>query len=164
MATVSLRITASDLENPFPATAVQRRSFKPFRRFITALNKALGGSNKNAYTIQTGSHTATAAGTITLSTSSGSIAAVINGVTITVTYATSDTVTAALLAAAIIASTNALVAPFVTATSALGVVTVTALKAGVEGNAITLATTGTGSTASGARLTAGASVYTSYTF
>lgn len=97
-----------------------------------------------------------ASGTVTISGGSGSIAAIINGVTISVTWATSDTNTASLLAAAINASANALVAPFVSATSLLGVVTITADNKGVAGNAITLAASGTGATASGARLTGGA--------
>jgi phage tail sheath gpL-like len=47
------------------------------------------------------------------------------------------------------------VAPFVGATSLLGVVTVTADNKGVAGNTITLAASGTGATASGVRLTGG---------
>lgn len=96
-----------------------------------------------------------ATGTVTIASGSGSIAAIINGVTTSVTWATSDTNTATLLAAAINASANALVAPFVSASSALGVVTITADAKGVGGNAITLAASGTGATASGARLTGG---------
>lgn len=96
-----------------------------------------------------------ASGTVTIATGSGSIAAIINGVTTSVTWATSDTATAAALAAAINASVNVLVAPFVSATSNLGVVTVTADFKGTQGNSITLAASGTGATASGARLTGG---------
>lgn len=95
------------------------------------------------------------AGTVTLASSSGTITATINGVAIAVAFATSDTNTAALLAAAINASVNALVAGIVTATSALGVVTITSVRKGVLANAITLAASGTGATASGARLTGG---------
>ena len=94
-------------------------------------------------------------GTVTLSGASGTVGATINGVSITVAYATSDTNTAALLKTAINASANALVAPFVTATSALGVVTVTAKTPGTAGNTITLAATGTGALASGNRLSGG---------
>lgn len=98
---------------------------------------------------------ANASGTVTLSGASGTVGATINGVSITTTYATSDTVTAAALAAAINASTNALVQYLVAATSAAGVVTVRALQPGIGGNCITLAASGTGATASGARLTGG---------
>ena len=45
---------------------------------------------------------------------------------------------------------------FVTATSALGVVTIRATQKSAWGNAITLAASGTNVTASGARLTGGA--------
>lgn len=62
---------------------------------------------------------------------------------------------AASLAAAIVRSATALVVDVVTATSALGVTTITALGPGIEGNAITLSASGTGPTASGARLTGG---------
>lgn len=99
-----------------------------------------------------------ASGTLTISSGSGTVGGSINGVSITVTWATSDTATATALAAAINASANALVAGFVTATSAAGVVTVTGgfRAPGVTGNAVTLAASGTGVTASGARLTGGA--------
>jgi phage tail sheath gpL-like len=96
-----------------------------------------------------------ATGTVTLSGASGTVGATINGVSLTAAFDTDDTTTAAALAAAINASTNALVEPFVTATSALGVVTITAVDKGVAGNTITLAATGTGCTASGNRLTGG---------
>jgi phage tail sheath gpL-like len=96
-----------------------------------------------------------ATGTITMASSSGTVGAIINGVTVSVAWATSDTNSASLLAAAINASSNALVSGFVSATSAAGVVTITADLPGKAGNAITLAATGTNVTASGARLTGG---------
>ena len=96
-----------------------------------------------------------ASGTFTLSSGSGTITATINGVAIAITWATDDTTSAALLAAAINASANALVAGIVTATSAAGVVTVTAARGGKAGNTVTIAASGTGNTASGARLTGG---------
>lgn len=69
----------------------------------------------------------------------------------------SDTLTAAAAAAAINASASALVSgdAGVVATSALGVVTVTAITPGVTGNAITITTPDTTITPSGARLTGG---------
>lgn len=103
-----------------------------------------------------GTSAAYASGTVTISSGTGSITATINGVAIAVTWGTSDTATATALAAAINASTNALVKGLVTATSAAGVVTVKAFQPGKLGNAITLAASGTGATASGARLTGGA--------
>lgn len=131
-------------------------------RLTTAQNLQLlfksmeGGARLKNTSLVAGVTPVAATGTVTISSGSGSIAAVINGVTISITWATSDTNSAALLAAAINASSNALVQNLVTATSALGVCTVTAgVKYGVAGNAFTLAATGTGATASGARLTSG---------
>lgn len=98
---------------------------------------------------------ALATGTVTIASGSGTITATINGVAIAITWATSDTNSAALLAAAITASVNALVAGLVTATSLAGVVTITAARGGLAGNTVTLAASGTGATASGARLTGG---------
>jgi hypothetical protein len=103
-----------------------------------------------------------AAGTVTIASGSGSITATINGVGVSTTWATSDTATAAALATAINASANALVSDHVTATSAAGVVTITAIQPGRSGNAITLAASGTGATASGARLTGGTSTRNLY--
>lgn len=116
-----------------------------------------GGTRQGVVTTTSngGTSAAYASGTVTIASGSGSITATINGVGISVTWATSDTATAAALAAAINASVNALVQPFVSATSALGVVTITAKNLGVQGNTVTLAASGTGATASGARLTGG---------
>jgi phage tail sheath gpL-like len=105
-----------------------------------------------------------ASGTVTLSSGSGTETATINGVAIAITWATSDTNSASLLAAAINASANALVSGLVTATSAAGVVTITAVEKGKTGNMCTLTASGTGATASGTgRLTGGVDiVYTTY--
>ncbi len=100
-----------------------------------------------------------ASGTLTLSTSSGAIVAVINGVSITSTLSSGDTLNAAALAAAINASTNALVAGRVTATSAASgldaIVTITAVNAGADANGFTTTASGTGCTADQARLLGG---------
>lgn len=105
-----------------------------------------------------------ASGTITIASGSGTITGTINGVGLAITWATNDWNSASLLAAAINASSNALVSGFVTATSSTNVVTVTAVRGGLPGNAITLAASGTGATASGARLTAGAETTKTFTF
>lgn len=109
---------------------------------------------------------AKATGTLTLASVVATNSFVINGVTFTAVASgatgnqfnvgVSDTATAANAAAAVNASASALVSgnAGVIATSALGVVTLTAKTAGVTGNAITLAG-GTNITASGARLTGG---------
>ena len=139
------------------------------RRRNEAVNLVLGflrglvsGTFKgSAMTINAGTATtalASASGTVTLATgSSGTYTATINGVAVTVTYASSLSNTATLLAAAINASTNALVQYFVQAVAVGPVVTIVALQPGITGNAITLAASasvGT-ATASGARLTGG---------
>jgi phage tail sheath gpL-like len=103
-----------------------------------------------------GTTLAEATGTLTLSSASGAVGGTINGVAVTATASGGDTNSAALVAAAINASANALVAGMVYATSAGAVVTVRARHPGKLGNATTLAASGTGVTASGARLTGGA--------
>lgn len=107
-----------------------------------------------------------ASGTITLSSSSGVLTATINGVACaTGSLAGTDAENATALAAAINASANALVAGIVTASASGAVVTVTSVDKSKTANAITLAASGTGATASGARLTAGSNgTETSYTF
>ncbi len=107
-----------------------------------------------------------ASGTYTLSSSSGVITATINGVALaTSSLSGTDTENAAALAVVINASSDALVSGLVTATSALGVVTVTAARKTKFGNAITTAASGTGNTANQARLTLGSfGTTTSYTF
>jgi len=118
-------------------------------------NGAYSGAAGSVDAQQDGGDAVAASGTLTMASSSGTVGGSINGVAITVTWATSDTLSAAALATAINASANALVAGHVTATSALGVVTITARNKGVTGNAITLAASGTNVTASGARLAGG---------
>lgn len=99
---------------------------------------------------------AQASGTLTVSSGSGAVGGVINGVTVTVSWAASDNNSASLIAAAINATSDALIRGVVVASAATNVVTITAVKGGLGGNAITLAASGTGVTASGARLASGA--------
>ncbi len=96
-----------------------------------------------------------ASGTITLSSASGTLTATINGVSVTSSGAGTDTADAVAMAVAINASADALISGLVTATSALGVVTITAVNPGKSGNAITTAGSGTGVTADQARLVGG---------
>lgn len=141
-----------------PLSVGTKRRKPLLRALISFLMAAISGVKKiSAFDIYPDGATPVAAsGTVTIASGSGSIAAVINGVSIAVTWATSDTATATALAAAINASSNALVQYLVSATSSAGVVTIAALQKGITGNCITLAATGTGATASGARLTGGA--------
>lgn len=109
-----------------------------------------------------GSEGVQASGTVTISgADGGTYATTINGVTINATGTNgNDTATAASIVVAINTSTDALVGGWVRASSSSGVVTITASRGGVGGNAITLSVTGTGATASGVRLTGGAVIPT----
>lgn len=149
--------------SPFSLTneGTSRRRIEAVQLVLGFIRGIMSGTQKGiAMTINAGTATtalASASGTVTLSGSSGTFTATINGVAVTVTYASSINNTAALLAAAINASTNALVQYFVAATVSGAVVTIRALQPGITGNAITLAgsaSAGT-ATASGARLTGG---------
>lgn len=112
-----------------------------------------GGARLNPVSLRCDIQPVSASGTLTIASGSGSVGGTINGTSVTVTWATSDTASAAALAVAINAAAG--LVGYVTATSALGVVTITAADSGLLGNAITLVASGTGVTASGARLTAG---------
>jgi len=70
-------------------------------------------------------------GSLALSSGSGAVGGTINGVTITDTWATSDTVSAGLIVTAINASTNALVQYLVEAGNLAGTLTLVSAKAGV---------------------------------
>lgn len=121
--------------------------------------QGLKGGNKRANSLKVwadGTDNVYASGTVTIASGSGTVVITINGVAISRTWATSDTATATAFVTDINAATNDLVEWHVKATSAAGVVTITALAPGQWGNAITLAASGTGMTASGARLTGGA--------
>lgn len=101
-----------------------------------------------------------ASGTFTFATASGSCVATINGQTVTVTATGTDATDAAAMATAILASEKVGIRGVVTATSALGVVTVTALQAGTgdiakTGNGVTTTATGTNFTAAQAVLAGG---------
>lgn len=119
------------------------------------------GTTASAATLG-GAVASAASGTLTISSGSGSVGGTIGGTSVTVTWATSDTASAAALATAIKA--NSTVNKWVTASSNAGVVTITCLEKTVIGNNITLVASGTGVTASGARLTGGTSpAYVSFT-
>lgn len=91
-----------------------------------------------------------ATGTLTISGGAGTVGGVINGVSVTVTWGTSDTATATALVTAI----NAKPGLPVMASSSAGVVTIYAMGGGGTGGggSITLVASGTGVTASGATL------------
>jgi diphthamide biosynthesis methyltransferase len=136
---------------------------------IENLMAALGTGVRNVVNIGDGT-AAQASGTITYSapTVAGDTI-IINGVTLTAVASgatglqynvgATATIQAANLVNAINNGVSALISSTVVATSALGVVTLTAVQAGIVGNAITTAKgvdTGAVVTVSGARLTSGA--------
>lgn len=97
--------------------------------------------------------------TVTISgADGGNYTVTINGVSTGNVVGTNgdDTATAVSITAAINSLTDALVRGHVTAANSAGVITITAVRGGHLGNAITLAATGTGATAGGARLVNGA--------
>ncbi len=114
-----------------------------------------GGYEVGDFEIQLAGTTAVrATGTLTLSSGTGAVGGTIGGTLKTVTWATSDTASAAALAVAINADTT--INKLVYATSAAGVVTLKAMSPGTAGNKLTLVASGTGVTASAATLTTGA--------
>lgn len=158
MATTSLRLTHER------ASDYRGSSTDPSRLVAAKFTDLLAGCAAGVRAGATGLEVAQtcATGTVTLATASGTVGATINGVSVTTAFDTDDATTATALAEAINDSADALVSNHVTASAAAGVVTVTAKHPGHPGNAVTLAATGTGATASGARLTGGTS--TTYTF
>jgi phage tail sheath gpL-like len=122
------------------------------------MNGAIGG-NKRVNSIRVfpdGTDNVYASGTVTIASGSSTVSITINGVAISRTWATSDTATATAFVTDINGSANALVKNHVAASSVAGVVKLTAKAPGQWGNSVTLAASGTGMTASGARLTGGA--------
>lgn len=142
-----------------------------FAEKVADYMKALsGGCRSGSIDAQIdGGDAVAASGTITFSgTGAASDTVLINGVTFTAVASGatgnqwnvggSATLSAAALAAAIVASATALVNAHVTATAASGVVTITSKFEGVQGNAVTIAEGVDGSShmaVSGARLTGG---------
>lgn len=151
MSVLNLRVDTGDTD----LFAVSGKSIQTAQNFELLFKSLAGGARTKPATVRADVTPVAASGTLTLSSASGTVGGVINGVTVTVTASGGDTTTAAAVAAAINASSDALISGLVTATSALGVVTVTTAVTGKMGNAVTLAASGTGVTASGARLTNG---------
>lgn len=100
--------------------------------------------------------TATSSATVTYVAPSSWQTVIINGYGLEIPSELTAAQTAAAMASAINASHSPFIKGQVVATASGGVVTIAAIQPGVAGNNITLAVTGTGATASGARLTGGA--------
>lgn len=122
---------------------------------LTASGPTLVGG-LDAQTLTRGSTAYTAAvratGSIVLSGASGTVGAIVNGVTVTRAWAVSDDATAAALSADVNAALPGVAFSIYTAG---GTVPVSAQTAGAAGNAITLVAVGTGVTVSGPALTGG---------
>lgn len=154
MSVISFSVTAPNQPNPLAAAGKGKR--RKLRELANLCMGLAGGSTRGRLTF--GSFgTAQASQTLTLSSAAGAVGATINGVTVTATASGGDTNTAALIAAAINASTNPLVQGLVTATSSGAVVTVRSAVSGTAGNQTTFAASGTGVTAGGTRLAGGTS-------
>jgi hypothetical protein len=108
------------------------------------------GSTANTTRLASATQNGTqASGTYAISSGNGTMTMVINGVSDNVTWASSDTASAAALAAKFQLNSSALIRGVVDVTSATGTITVKAVKPGPEGNLITFTGSGTGSTVSG---------------
>jgi hypothetical protein len=126
-----------------------------------------GGAVEGKMTVSlSGSALVAATGTVTAASVQAADTITINGVVFTATSSAaaanefnigaSNTTCAAAIVTSIAASTTALIQGFISASSALGVVTLTAIPSGVVGNAYTLASSSVGRLAvSAARLAGG---------
>jgi phage tail sheath gpL-like len=155
MATFVVQVESNTRDSEDVAADTRPREFA--LNLMNYFKSLASGARPYATTVITRNTGVKAVGKVTLSSATGTVTITINGVNVSVSAGADDTETAVLLAAAINASTNALVQHLVTATSALGVVTITASVAGKVGNCITLAATAGGgtATATGARLGTG---------
>lgn len=145
---------ASDLQLPNGLNARGAGS-----RVLNLIHGVLGGNYSGSSGFQVTQSQAT--GALTLSGATGTVGAIINGTSTTVTASGGDIATATALAAAINASPDVLVTQHVRASNldtagvATNVVTLTAYTPGPAGNAVMLSSSGTGIAASGARLSGG---------
>jgi hypothetical protein len=115
------------------STTISRRGRELFRRFANLAMGALSDAQADSeYTLVYGGSTepAFANAGLAISSGAGAVGATLNGVAVTATYATSDTNSAALIAAAINASTNALVQGFFIASNLTATLTLTSVAAG----------------------------------
>jgi hypothetical protein len=131
---------------------------------LNLLHKGIGGAEQMS--VQVGLGGVKASGTLTFDTVIATDVVTVNGVTFACVASGADetefnigdddTESAANAAATINASENAAIAGIVVATSAAAVLTITAVRPGLQGNAITIASVDSTITASAARLASGA--------
>lgn len=111
------------------SSTINRRGNVLLRRFANVIMGAL--SEDSLYTVgYSATEAQNANGGLTISSGAGAVGAIINGVTVTATWASSDTVSAGLAAAAINASVNALVQGFVSSNNLSATVTAATVVAG----------------------------------
>ena len=174
MSVLNLAITTSRpdtyLVSTFEAVggnrAIAERIKQYLERVATGSESALSSGNPPGIAVSVQGSAVRASATLTCVSVIATDTVVINGVTFTAVdsapstnqfvRAASNTTTATNLAAAINASATALVAGYVTATSAVGVVTVYSAFYSTAGNQTTLTTAGGTITASSSRLISGA--------
>lgn len=150
----TLQIVHPNEDFTLPPGTERGRALNALTDFISGI--LIGAKGGAGLVVSLGQGGAQASGTVTFASATGTTSVTVNGVAFSQTTGT-DAVRAAAAAAAITASADPLIAGVVTATSNLGVLTVRAVAYGAAGNSVTLATTGTGVTNSGARLTGGTS-------
>lgn len=116
------------------SSTINRRGSTLLRRFANVVMGAF--SEDSLYTVgYSATEAQNANGGLTISGGAGSVGAIINGVTVTGTWVTSDTISAGVAAAAINASVNALVQGFVSSNNLSATVTCATV---VAGNTVTI--------------------------
>jgi len=160
--------TSADAQAILAAEADANR-LRGVNKLLAYINGLAGGIRKAQ--LKVGVNAAQASGTVTFSgVGAASDTILINGVTFTAVASgatgnqwnvgASAALSASALASAINASVSSLISGYVTASAASGVVTITAVRPGINGNCMTLAEGVDGSNhmaVSGARLTGGTS-------
>ncbi len=135
MPTVSIQLRTrrpADLGVTPGTTTITRRRTELLRRVANLIRGGAADVHSDSeYCIQYSSaDPSVACGGLAISSGSGTVGGTVNGVACTATWATSDTNSAGLVAAAINASTNALVAGLVSATNLVATVTAATVVAG----------------------------------
>jgi len=168
MATLNITVASGRTSDQLQKLQVAGGKHSQVRNLLNYLHSVTSGceaavdaSTPRSMIVEVQDSKVKASGTLTLASVIATNTAIINGVTFTAVAAGAtgnqfnvggtDTITAANLAAAINASVTALVAGYVTATSAAAVVTVSSAFYGLAGNQTTIAGGGATVTASGAR-------------
>ncbi len=113
-------------------TTINRRGTQLLRRVLNGAMGNLGGpsGDQDYAVVYSPNEPSFAVGGLAMSGGAGAVGGIINGVTVTATFASSDINSCGLVAAAINASANALVQGFVTANNLSATLTLTSVAAG----------------------------------